>query len=97
MRIISIKVLREFWQKHNQAEQPLKSWWAEAKSANWKTFHDIKKSYNSADNVGNDRVVFNIKGNSFRLIVKFEYKLKIGFIRFIGTHDEYTKIKAGEI
>lgn len=97
MHIIKRKPLQEFWEKHNQAEAPLKAWWAEAKSANWKSYQDIKNRYNSADYVGNGRVVFDIKGNSYRLIVQFEFQMGRGFIRFVGTHDEYLKINAGEV
>ena len=97
MRIIAIKTLKDFWRKHKDAEQPLKSWYAEAKSSNWRTPGEIKKNYRTADILKNNRIVFNIKGNNYRLVVKINYKSNIIYIRFIGTHKEYDKINAEEI
>jgi mRNA interferase HigB len=70
MRVIARKTLKDFWQSHADAEQPLKAWFAEASAANWKSFQDIKKSYRSADVLPGNRVVFDIKGNRYRLVVK---------------------------
>ena len=94
MRIISRRTLRVFWEKpgRKDAEQPLKAWFQEAVKANWKKPSDIKDQYRNASFVGNDRVVFNIAGNKYRLVVAVHYKKKIIFIRFIGTHSEYDKI-----
>lgn len=97
MRIIAVKTLKLFWQKHNDAEQPLKAWYAEVKSANWRSPAEIKRFYRSASILGNNRVVFNIKGNSYRLVTAVNYDFKIVYIRFIGTHKEYDKINAEEI
>ncbi len=94
MRVIALGALRSFWEKHPDAEQPLKSWYDETRKADWKSFHDIKTLYPSASIVGNDRVVFNIKGNSYRLIVLVRFRGKKLFIRFVGTHKEYDKIDA---
>lgn len=94
MRVIALGALRSFWEKYPDAEQPLKSWYDETKRADWKSFHDIKRLYPSASIVGNDRVVFNIKGNSYRLIVLVRFRGKKLFIRFVGTHKEYDKIDA---
>lgn len=92
MHIISRRVLRSFSKKHPQAKGPLDAWWAEAKRANWKNFNDIRKHYNSADQVAGNLVVFNIAGNKYRLIVSIHYKSATGFVKFIGTHAEYDKI-----
>ena len=97
MRVIARKTLRDFWQSHADAAQPLKAWFAEASAANWKSFQDIKKSYRSADVLPGNRVVFDIKGNRYRLVVKIHYNTGIVFIRFIGTHAEYDRIKAATV
>lgn len=94
MRIISLKKLKEFWLKHTDAEDALKSWYFEAKGASWKSFSDIKKRYKSADVLPGNRVIFNIKGNNYRLIVQIHYNTGIVYIRFVGTHAEYSKINA---
>jgi mRNA interferase HigB len=96
-RIIARKTLRNYWEKHVECEQYLKTWYETARTSNWKTPNDVKKTYASASILRDNRVVFNIKGNSFRLIVRFNYKRQWAFIRFIGTHAEYDKIYAETI
>lgn len=96
-RIIAKKKLREFWEKHTDSEQYLKTWHETARSSNWKSPNDIKKTYINASVLKDSRVVFNIKGNSYRLIVKFNYLRQWAFIRFVGTHAEYDKIDADTI
>ena len=97
MRVIARKVLRLFWDKYPDAEQPLKAWYAEAKKASWQTPSDIKALYRSASILKNNRVVFNIGGNKYRLIVKINYPFQIAYIRFLGTHEEYDEIDAETI
>ena len=97
MRIIAIKILKDFWQKHNSAEQPLKAWYAEAKRANWKKPSDITLLYRTARVLPNNRIVFNIKGNDYRLVAAINYDFGIVYIRFIGTHKDYDKINSEEI
>ena len=99
MRIVAKSKLREFWEiaSYSDSEQQLKAWYDEVKKAEWKTFHDIKNDFPRASIVGNGRVVFNIKRNRYRLIVKFEFRLNMVFIRFIGTHKQYDKIIAEEV
>ncbi len=92
MRIIARRTLRAFWEKHADAEQPLRAWFAEAKAADWKTPGAVKARYPAASIVANDRVVFNIGGNKYRLVAAVRYDLGILYIRFIGTHAEYDKI-----
>ncbi|HMR17813.1 MAG TPA: type II toxin-antitoxin system HigB family toxin [Sphingobacterium sp.] len=93
MRIVSKKILVEFYLKHPTAKTPLEDWYRKTQKSEWTKFADIKNSFNSVDNVGNKRVVFNIKGNDFRLVVLVLYTLKTVYIRFVGTHEEYDKIK----
>lgn len=97
MRVIAKNILREFWQKHPDCEQQLKSWFQEASKAKWKNTKDIKKEYSTASFLVGNRVVFNIKGNQYRLIVKINYDYQMVWIRFIGTHSEYDKIDATKI
>jgi len=97
LRVIAKKILREFWEKHNDCEQQLKAWFREASKAEWTSPNEIKAEYKSASILGNDRIVFNIKGNTYRLIVKINFDYLMVWIRFIGTHAEYDKINAKTI
>jgi mRNA interferase HigB len=92
MRVIARKTLKDFWESHADSEQPLKAWYHEAKSNRWKSFTEIKDRYRTTDVLSGNRVVFNIKGNTYRLIVRIHYNTGLVFIRFIGTHAEYDKI-----
>ena len=94
MKVVSVGMLRRFWRRHRSAEQPLKAWYDEAKSARWSTPEDIRARYGSASFVANNRVVFNIKGNDYRLVVKVHYELQRVYICWVGTHDAYDKIDA---
>ncbi len=97
MRVIAKRTLREFWEKHANSEQQLKTWFHETERADWKNFNDIKSEYPSASILNNGRVCFNIKGNDYRLIVRINFEIRIVWIRFIGTHAEYDKIDANTI
>jgi len=97
LRVISKKILREFWEKHSDSEQQLKSWFQETSNAEWNSPNDIKMEYPSASILSNNRVVFNIKGNKYRLIVRINYDYKMAWIRFVGTHAAYDKIDANKI
>ncbi|SHE80630.1 mRNA interferase HigB [Modicisalibacter ilicicola DSM 19980] len=97
MRIIAIKNLRDFWNTHPDAKAPLEAWVEEARHATWKDAHDIKAKYRNASPVGNKRVVFNIKGNDYRLIVAIAYRFGAVYIKFIGTHKEYDKVDAATV
>jgi len=92
MRIISFKILREFYEREPNAEPAIKEWYKKVEKANWNNFSDIKKSFNSVDAVGNMRYVFDIKGNDFRIVAKVFFKIKSVYLRFVGTHKEYDKI-----
>ena len=94
MKVLSLRTLREFWQQrgHADAEQPLKAWHDEAKTAVWKGPQDVKVAYRNASFVANNRVVFNIAGNKYRLVVAMNYPRQWCKVRFIGTHSEYDKV-----
>lgn len=97
MRIISRKKLREFWERHPEARASLESWYADIREANWEKPADIKAVYRNASFLAHNRVVFNVKGNNYRLIVVIQYTFRIVYIRFIGTHQEYNVIDASTI
>jgi len=92
MRIIALSTLRDFWEKRPDAETSLRAWYALASRSDWSTPADIKAAYRSASFTANNRVVFNIKGNDYRLVVAVRYEKGLMYIRFIGTHREYDKI-----
>ena len=97
MRILSRSTLRNFWESRPDVEEALKTWYYEASHANWLSPTDIKAAHRNASVIANDRVVFNIKGNRYRLIVAVRYDIGIIFIRFIGTHTEYDRVDAETI
>ena len=97
MQIIAKRTLRAYWEKNRRAEQPLKAWYAIAAKAEWSSPADVKTVYGTASIVGNDRVVFNIGGNRYRLVVRFDYARRIGFVRFVGTHTEYEAVDVSNI
>ena len=94
MPIIAKRTLREFWERHPDAEQPLQTWYKSTELAQWETPSDVKSDYGHASILANNRVCFNIAGNKYRLIVKIEYKFRIVYIRFVGTHAEYDAVDA---
>jgi mRNA interferase HigB len=97
LRVIAKKILRDFWIKYPDCEQQLKSWYKEAEDAQWKNNNQIKDDYPSASILTNNRVVFNIKGNNYRVIVRINFHYQMVWIRFIGTHAQYDKIDATKI
>lgn len=94
MRVIALATLRNFWRKHPEAEQPLRAWHDEAARAEWKHPAEIKAQYRSASILENRRVVFNIKGNDYRLIAAVAYKIGVVYVKFLGTHAQYDAIDA---
>lgn len=96
-RVFSKSTLKEYWEKYSDSEQYLKTWYDTAKNANWKTPSDVKQTYANTSILKDSRIVFNIKGNSYRLVAKFNFEKQWIFIRFIGTHEEYDKIDANTI
>ena len=97
MVIISKTILKEFAGSHPDAEKALSKWYEEVKSADWKNFTALKSTFNTADHVGNDRYVFDIKGNQYRLIALIIFRIRTVFILFIGTHKEYDKVNPSKI
>ncbi|MBU0483778.1 MAG: type II toxin-antitoxin system HigB family toxin [Proteobacteria bacterium] len=97
MRVIKLRTLKQFWLEKPDAENALKAWYAEARAAEWRSPADIKEKFRSASILQDSRVVFNICGNKYRLIVKVIYPFPTIYIRFIGTHKEYDAINAEEI
>jgi mRNA interferase HigB len=93
-RVFSKNTLRNFWVTHPDSEQYLKTWYDIAISSDWKTPADVKQTYINASILKDSRIVFNIRGNSYRLLAKFNFKKQWIFVRFIGTHAEYDKIDA---
>lgn len=99
MRVIAKRTLREFWQRSGQGDSraPLEAWYAETRRASWQTPQRVKDQFRNASILKNGRVVFNIAGNKYRLIVAIDYQRQVGFIKFIGSHKQYDQIDAEKI
>lgn len=97
MRIFTEQTIKAYAEKHPEAKTALQEWAMIVKQSKWTCFADIKQTFNSVDSVGNQRYVFNIKGNNFRLVVLIKFTLQFVYIRFIGTHKEYDKIDCSTI
>jgi mRNA interferase HigB len=97
MNIFNKSSLNSFWEKHAETKTELLKWYHHTSKQNWKGPLDVKKSYVTASIIANNRVVFNIRGNAYRLIVEFSYGRGSGFVKFIGTHREYDKIDAAKV
>jgi mRNA interferase HigB len=93
MRVISFSMIRDFIAKHADADVALRDWYKRTTKANWTNFADIKQTFNTVDYVGNDRYVFDIKGNNYRIVAVVIFINKKVYMRFVGTHEEYDKIK----
>lgn len=92
-----MNTLRQKWAKYSDAEHPLKTWYEEVKKSGWENHNDMKRKFRNASVVGPKRVIFNIKGNRYMLIVDIEYHIKLVFIVWFGTHSEYDKINVKTI
>lgn len=92
MRIFTEQALKEYVQAHPEAKVALQEWVTIVKRSKWTCFADVRKTFNSVDNVGNQHYVFNIKGNTYRLIVVIKFTIQFVYIRFVGTHAEYDRI-----
>ena len=97
MRVFSKGTLRDFWERHRDAQSALDEWYRVTRRAAWRRPADIRARYADASFVGSDRVVFNIKGNAYRLVVRVNYQWGEVYIRFIGTHARYDRINAAEV
>lgn len=91
-RIFAKSTLKEFWDKHPESEQYLKTWYDTVRSSDWRNPNDVKKTYANASILKDNRIIFNIKGNAYRLVAKFNFDKQWVFIRFIGTHEAYDKV-----
>ncbi len=92
MRVIAKKTIVLFYTEHQDAKTALGEWYAKTEDSEWENFAQVKKTFNSADYVGNGRIVFNIKGSQYRLVALVLFRIKMVYIRFIGTHKEYEQI-----
>ncbi|MCD8310632.1 MAG: type II toxin-antitoxin system HigB family toxin [Prevotellaceae bacterium] len=97
MRIFTERTIKEYSERHPEAKAALQDWVVEVKRSEWHSFADIKKTFNSVDYVGNQRYVFNIKGNDYRLVVLIQFTPQFVYIRFIGMHKEYERIDCSTI
>jgi mRNA interferase HigB len=99
MQIVALRNLESYWKQAQRGdlEGAVKAWFAEAKLAEWSTPQDVKNQYASASIIANNRVVFNIKGNNYRLIVAIAYKMRYIYVKFIGTHAEYDEVDAATV
>lgn len=97
MRILTERTLREFWERRPDAERPLREWLKDAKAAKWTTPAEVRSQFATASIIRGNRVVFNIKGNDYRLVARIDYAFGMVFVRFIGTHAEYDRIDAAEV
>jgi mRNA interferase HigB len=95
MQIVALRTLRQFWEKHPQAETPVRLWYASASKAEWSSSADVKRQFGTAvDFIADNRVIFDLSGNKYRLIVHVSYTYKRVLVKFIGTHAEYDRINA---
>lgn len=97
MVIIAWSAIAAFYEEHPEAKNALEHWYDTTEEADWSNVNDVKETFNSADYVGNDRLVFNIKGNKYRLVALVIFRIRTVFIRFVGTHSEYDKIDVKNI
>lgn len=97
MRVFSKSTLKEFWTKHPDCMQALKAWHRDTEIHHWKSINEIRDRYPSVSILSENRLVFNIKGNNYRLVVKFNFSYQLAWIRFVGTHREYDNINANKI
>ena len=97
MRVIAISTLKEFWTRYPDSEQALREWYVKTNRADWRSLEDMRNSFNSVDYIKNQRYVFDIKGNKYRLVAAVKFRPKLVYVRFIGTHSEYNLIDASTI
>ena len=97
MRVFTRGTLRNFGRRHPDSRRALEGWYDRVENADWESPQQLKVDYPSASILGDNRVVFNIRGNNYRLVAQLDYPLKRVYIRFIGTHAEYDRINAMEV
>ena len=97
VRVIACRALREFWERHADAEEPLRAWHHDARKADWRSPADVKRVHANASIVGENRVVFNIRGKRYRLVVAINYPYRVCYIRFVGSHQTYDRIDVASV
>ena len=97
MRIIARKKLRDYWDRHPESEQPLAAWYREVEQSDWSSPADVMERFPNASIISDNRVVFRIRGNNYRIVVRIFYPAKVVYLRFVGTHHEYDRINAEEV
>ena len=97
MRLIARRTLREFWERHPDAEQSLRAWFHDVERADWASPADVKRIYANVSIVGDNRLVFNIHGNKYRLVVAVNYEYRMCYVRFVGTHRAYDRIDVATV
>jgi mRNA interferase HigB len=97
MVVISYGTLRDFYESHRDSKDALNNWYRMVLRADWSNYHEMKMMFNSVDAIGNDRFVFNIRGNNYRLVTMIFFNIRTVYIRFVGTHQEYDKIDCSSV
>src|SRR6187402_3134713 len=97
MRVITFSSIKKFIDQHPDSDVALREWFIKTKKSEWSSLHELRKTFNHVDYVGNDRYVFNIKGNQFRLVAMIIFKFNKVYVRFIGSHEDYNKIDCKNI
>jgi mRNA interferase HigB len=97
VRVISIRTLREYWNRQADVRAALEVWYDFVHHARWNSPAEVKRDFRSASILEDNRVVFNIKGNQYRLVVRLNYPMQTVYVRFIGTHAEYDRIDATRV
>ena len=97
MVVISYGTLSQYYKKHPDAKDALNNWYRLASQADWANYHEIKTMFNSVDAVGNDRFVFDIRGNNYRIVAMIFFDVRTVYVRFVGTHKEYDRIDCSAI
>ena len=97
MVVISYGKLRDFYEIHTDAKDALNNWYRLTTQADWANYHEIKSMFNSVDAVGNDRFVFNIRGNNYRIVAMIFFDVRTIYVRFVGTHKEYSQVDCSSI
>lgn len=97
MNVVARKTLAAFWTRHPRAKGPLSAWYEMARAADWRSPQDVRNDFNTADFIGDNRVIFDIGGNNYRLVVRISYRFKQVLVKFVGTHSDYDRIDAATV
>ena len=97
MNLVALKTLRAFWMKHPKSRGPLTAWYKLSRAGEWRTPQDVKEAFGSADFLADNRVVFDVGGNNYRVVARISYRFKQVLVKFVGTHAEYDEIDAEDV